>query len=336
MQGIKRILPIVLLVFATPFLLGSDKCDEGGEGGGFLLRIVYEFIDKVDGLEDRVTDLETCACEGILAPVCGENGYTYINVCEAECRDIGITDADECAVPVCGGNTGLVCEDGSFCETRAGCDDSQIGRCKEVPDTCSGDYEPVCGCDGVTYSNDCERRRAGVALDRTGRCDGSSVECSDNADCLDDEFCSKPSRGEDSCESMGECELRPEACVMSLDPVCGCDGVTYDNECEANASGTSVDHPGACDCGGDDKVVICHFPRGNWKKRHTIEVSPSAVPAHLRHGDYLGECQDYGECNGDHHHHDKHHKHKKDKKHKNHKGDDCDWDDHDDWDDDDD
>ena len=48
MQGIKRILPIVLLVCAIPFLLGFDKCEEGGEGGDFFLRIVYEFIDKVE------------------------------------------------------------------------------------------------------------------------------------------------------------------------------------------------------------------------------------------------------------------------------------------------
>ena len=32
-----------------------------------------------------------------------------------------------------------------------------------------------------------------------------------------------------------------------------------------------------------EKVLICH-------KGHTISVSPSAVPAHLRHGDTLGPC----------------------------------------------
>ena len=38
------------------------------------------------------------------------------------------------------------------------------------------------------------------------------------------------------------------------------------------------------------KIDICHIPPGNHSARHTITVSPSAVPAHLAHGDYLGSC----------------------------------------------
>ncbi len=39
------------------------------------------------------------------------------------------------------------------------------------------------------------------------------------------------------------------------------------------------------------KVEICHIPPGNPDNAHTIEVSQNAVPTHLAHGDYLGECQ---------------------------------------------
>jgi hypothetical protein len=39
------------------------------------------------------------------------------------------------------------------------------------------------------------------------------------------------------------------------------------------------------------KVDICHIPPGNPANAHTINVSVNAVPAHLAHGDYLGECQ---------------------------------------------
>ena len=40
----------------------------------------------------------------------------------------------------------------------------------------------------------------------------------------------------------------------------------------------------------EKKVTICHIPPGNPANAHTITVGKSAVPAHLSHGDYLGEC----------------------------------------------
>jgi hypothetical protein len=42
-----------------------------------------------------------------------------------------------------------------------------------------------------------------------------------------------------------------------------------------------------------ERATLCHVPRGNPSKARTITVDPSAVPAHYRHGDYLGECQEY-------------------------------------------
>ena len=38
------------------------------------------------------------------------------------------------------------------------------------------------------------------------------------------------------------------------------------------------------------KTKICHIPPGNPDNAHTINVSVRAVPAHLAHGDTLGEC----------------------------------------------
>ena len=38
--------------------------------------------------------------------------------------------------------------------------------------------------------------------------------------------------------------------------------------------------------GANGKVTMCH----NGRNPHTIEVAPSAVDAHLAHGDYLGPC----------------------------------------------
>jgi hypothetical protein len=40
----------------------------------------------------------------------------------------------------------------------------------------------------------------------------------------------------------------------------------------------------------EEKVTICHIPPGNPDNIRTITVDESAVPAHLAHGDYVGEC----------------------------------------------
>lgn len=44
-------------------------------------------------------------------------------------------------------------------------------------------------------------------------------------------------------------------------------------------------------CGaGSQKVLICHITPGDPTDRNTICVPPSALPAHLAHGDYIGPC----------------------------------------------
>jgi len=42
----------------------------------------------------------------------------------------------------------------------------------------------------------------------------------------------------------------------------------------------------------ENKIKICHVPPGNPDNAHTIEVSQSAVDAHLAHGDSLGPCDE--------------------------------------------
>lgn len=39
------------------------------------------------------------------------------------------------------------------------------------------------------------------------------------------------------------------------------------------------------------KVTICHIPPGNPANTHAITISVNALPAHLAHGDNLGDCE---------------------------------------------
>jgi cysteine-rich repeat protein len=86
--------------------------------------------------------------------------------------------------------------------------------------------------------------------------DGCSAEC-----LLEGALCGN---GQPPCESgdycffqpllcgepdfLGICRPIPTPCTCPtvVDAVCGCDGVTYDNACEADCAGTSVRTPGAC------------------------------------------------------------------------------------------
>jgi len=47
-------------------------------------------------------------------------------------------------------------------------------------------------------------------------------------------------------DAAGVCKTKPEICTEQHDPVCGCDGTTYDNPCKAARSGESIDHKGKC------------------------------------------------------------------------------------------
>jgi hypothetical protein len=77
-------------------------------------------------------------------------------------------------------------------------------------------------------------RCGGFRLPNTGNC-GQGLFCQHQAGAL----CG-------AADAPGECVLIPEVCADIFDPVCGCDGQTYGNACEAAAHLTGIFENGAC------------------------------------------------------------------------------------------
>jgi hypothetical protein len=177
------------------------------------------------------------------------------------CTEEGVSCTLIACESLCGGLDGLACGAGEYCnypnDSLCGATDAP-GTCTAIPTACDLNYQPVCGCDDVTYGNACAAALEGVSVASEGECDGgggsgqtcggiASLECPSS-----DEFCNyEESAGGQGCggtisDAAGVCEKSPDACDAIYAPVCGCDRRTYGSDCDAHSSGQSVLHDGEC------------------------------------------------------------------------------------------
>ena len=176
-------------------------------------------------------------CPDVWAPVCGCDGRTYGNDCEAAAAGVNVSYNGECKPPPCMDNND--CGPDFYCQKEAGACEAQ-GLCRERATLCPPLWDPICGCDGQTYANACSAARVGVNVRSEGPC---PVICTNNSHCGGMYYCSKEPG---DCGGEGLCSEFPYVCPDIWDPVCGCDGETYDNSCYAAMAGVNVDFSGEC------------------------------------------------------------------------------------------
>lgn len=225
--------------------LASDTCDE-------LDFCSQEICGEIGACEPRP---EVCSLE--FDVVCGCDGQTYANACQANLEGTSVAAPGSCDVGggVCTADGALGCAFGELCLVETGsCDDAAPGICVKAPSECPDVDEPVCGCDGRTYANDCEAALAGAVVESEGRCTETVCGGAGAATCDAGEVCSIDA-GMCGLDAEGVCVDTPDTCPPVSDPVCGCDGTTYENACVALQSGVTVDFDGVCEvppaaCGG--------------------------------------------------------------------------------------
>ena len=173
----------------------------------------------------------------------GDGVDDYLDVCCVDLVDFGMLQGNLTGelYPCTFCDTSDDCAVEEYC-ARLHTDCQREGTCSPRPSSCPDVWEPVCACDRLTYDSACHAALAGQSINYEGEC---LEGCLSNIHCDTGDYCAKDVG---DCDGTGECVQRPGGCVPGDGPpVCGCDGVTYDDACYCAYAGVSIDHEGSCE-----------------------------------------------------------------------------------------
>jgi hypothetical protein len=115
--------------------------------------------------------------------------------------------------------SGVRCVTSEECGADAFCDHRSChepaGTCLPFPVSCKEEEHPVCGCDGITYFNDCLRRAAGVPGSEDEECKGEAHCGGPNETCPSGAVCARLQgldRRTPCGATRGHCWVLPATC----------------------------------------------------------------------------------------------------------------------------
>jgi len=205
------------------------------------------------------TSDEQCGVDGFCSMLNEDTDSDYLGDACDNCPDTPNPDQAD-TYPPQGNAIGDACDcEGNFnCDEDADVDGSDafifkadFGR-SSVLNSCStkapckGDFNCDHDCDGtdaVLFRQDFGRSSMQNPCPACVTGPWCRYSCTNNDDCPETSYCMKPLG---SCDGEGICSGRPGACPAIYDPACGCDGITYSNECFASSEGVNVSHAGEC------------------------------------------------------------------------------------------
>ena len=145
----------------------------------------------------------------------------------------------DAGTPGCTGDHDCTASD-QYCKKEA-CN-AATGHCTARTDACTGydaTFNPVCGCDGMTYYNPCVAEREGVNVRTAGECSSNgTVRCSRDEggdSCEPERRLARCYRQRNTCSNpspaMGVCWVLPDECPEEPEAQRYCPGTSGDTEC---------------------------------------------------------------------------------------------------------